>query len=444
MLVALEQKLNLHQLIEKIGHKKVKEWLDSLSEHEAYLLDSDPYFSLREKQLMPDDDIRYFVYLILSGRGFGKTHCGASWVIKRACEGYGPISLVGQTAADVRDVMVEGNPSSIMELSPDYFKPHYEPSKRRLTWPNGVTATTFAGDEPDQLRGPQSATLWADELAKWAKAQESWDNAIMGLRISDNPRALITTTPRPIDIIKNLYKADTTYVVTGSTYENKSLSGQFLKAIEDKYEGTTLGRQELHGEIIWEDERALWKRALIDKYRSRLPEDPINYVIGVDPSTVGKKGNDETGISLCCGQVLNGEVHGYILQDRTIAGAPKVWAKEVKDLLEEYPTASIIAESNQGGEMVRETLLQAGIPRVKIQLVHHLKSKYDRAQPISLVSEQGFVHWCGTFEKLEDEMCSWTGDPKEKSPNRLDAVVIALTKILITKASKWQSDDMGV
>lgn len=393
---------------------------------------------------MPDDDVRYLVYLALAGRGWGKTRSGASWIIKRAYEGYGPISLIGQTSADVRDVMVENNPSSIMELSPDYFKPIYEPSKRRLTWPNGVTATTFAGDEPDQLRGPQSATIWADELAKWAKAQESWDNAIMGLRISDNPRALVTTTPRPIEIIKDLYNSSTTYVITGSTYENTSLAKQSIEAMKAKYEGTTLGRQELHGEIIWEDERALWKRSLIDKYRSRLPEDPINYVIGVDPSTVGKKGNDETGISLCCGQIVDGEIHGYILKDNTIAGAPKVWAKEVKDLLEEYPTANIIAESNQGGEMVRETLLQAGIPRVKIQLVHHLKSKYDRAQPVSLISEQGFVHWCGTFEKLEDEMCSWTGDPSEKSPNRLDAVVIALTKILISKASKWQSDDMGV
>ena len=446
--IAADNNLNLNRMLREQGPDATRAWIESLSDIEAYLLYSDPFFTLREKQIIPDTDPLYFIHMALSGRGFGKTHMGSSWVIKRAYQGYGPIGLIGQTAADVRDVMVENNPSSIMNLSPKEFKPEYEPSKRRLTWPNGVTATTFAGDEADQTRGFNGATVWCDELAKWKYVDEAWSNILMGLRIGDNPRGLITTTPRPIKLIKQLYESETCQTITGSTLENTNLNDKFKEEILSKYKDTRLGQQEIYGKILWEDELALWKRWFIDDYRRRplAREEVQNRVIGVDPSTVGSKRNDETGIVVAASALEKAtqELHGYVEEDLTMQGSPAEWAKVVAQAHKKYPEATILAESNQGGEMVKEVLTKYGVPAFKIQLKHHIRSKYDRAKPVSLQAEQGKIHHCGMFPELEDEMCSYTGQPGEKSPNRLDAGVIALHELLIAPQTRWSSSNLGI
>ena len=350
--------------------------------------------------------------------------------------------------------MIEGGPSSIMKVSSPDFMPMYEPSKRRLTWPNGVIGIAYTGDEPGQLRGPQHGTIWADELAKWQYAQDAWDNALMGLRVGKDPRFLVSTTPRPIEIIKNLYNDPSVYVVEGSTYDNAdNLAGNFLSEMKRKYEGTALGDQEIYGKIVWDDAGALWKRADIDPHRRPAPEAPYhNIIIGVDPNTVGnntsskKARNDECGIMVACSEKssIDGELHAYLLKDASVSGGPFVWCKEVKKLLDRYPTARIVAESNQGGEMIIEALTKYGIPKFKIELKHHIKSKYDRAQPIAMLAQQGLIHHCGRFDKLEDELCSYTGMSNEKSPNRLDAFVLAVHALLVRKKNITQIGRLGI
>jgi phage terminase large subunit-like protein len=233
------------------------------TETEEAALTYDWTFWARPKQLPPPGDWR--VWLLRSGRGFGKSRAGAEWVRHRAEHGpYVPIALVGQTKADVRDTMVELGESSILKISPPWFRPHFEASKRRLTWPNGMTATFFSGDEPDQLRGPQHGTAWIDEIAKFRYPQESWNNLMLGLRIGADPRVLVTSTPRPIPIIRQLITDPHTVDVTGNTYENaNNLSPVFLSEVRRQYEGTRIGRQELYGEILEDVEGALWKRDMI-------------------------------------------------------------------------------------------------------------------------------------------------------------------------------------
>jgi phage terminase large subunit-like protein len=444
---------SLHELKKHFSKTEILAAIATMDELSAKALLHDWRFWARPSQIMPEDE-PYFGYLLMSGRGFGKTWTGSNWVIERARAGKGPIALMGQTAAEVRDVMIEGGSSSILKVSPPDFTPVYEPSKRRLTWPNGVIAITYTGDEPDQLRGQSYGSGWADELAKWQYAQEAWDNFIMSLRFGKDPRFLVSTTPRPIDIIKNLYNDPRVFNVEGSTYENAdNLAPQFLEEVKRKYEGTSLGDQEIHGKIVWDDPGALWKRNDIDPYRTPPPQPPYyNLIIGLDPNTVGnatsntkkKLRNDECGIILACSEMIQGDLHGYILKDASVAGGPYVWCKEVKKLLDKYPMAKIIAESNQGGEMVTQALMKYGIPRHKVELKHHIRSKYDRAQPIAMLAQQGLIHHCGRFEKLEDEMCSYTGSSNDKSPNRLDAAVIALHGLLVLKKNRVELGKLGL
>jgi phage terminase large subunit-like protein len=379
----------------------------------------------RVKQIPPEWD--WFVWLILSGRGFGKTWTGANWTIERAAlyPEY-PIAIIGQTKADVRDTMVELGDSSILKQSPAGFMPEYEPSKRRLVWPNGAIGIIYSGDEPGQLRGPQHGSAWIDELSKFKYPQETWDMMEFGLRLGDKPQVAVTNTPRPIPLIKALRKAATTAVVEGSTYENEAnLSPSFLARIKDKYEGTTLGRQELHGEIIEDVPGALWKRTDIENNRVTAIPDLVRIVVAIDPATTSNEDSDETGIVVAG---ISADKQGYVLDDKSLRASPHGWASEAVAAYNKYKADRIVAETNNGGDMVEETITTVNA-RVAFKQVHASRSKQTRAEPIAALYEQGKVHHVGSFAEMEDQMCSWL--PGDKSPDRMDALVWALTDLML-------------
>ena len=374
-------------------------------------------FWARPAQLPPPGD--WFVWFIRSGRGFGKTRTGAEYVIERAKQKKGPIALVGQTKADVRDTMIEVGESSIMQRSPPWFRPVYEPSKRRLVWPNGSVAIVYSGDEPDQLRGPQHQTAWVDELAKFQRAQDAWDNLEMGMRVGD-PRICCTSTPRPIDIVKKLVADKDTVNVAGSSYENMSnLSERFIDRVIRKYEGTRLGRQELHGQVLDDIEGALWTHRLLEENRVTRHPPLIRIVVGVDPKA-STEANSETGIIVAG---IARDKHVYILDDMTVGGSPADWAKQVVAAYHKYDADKIIGEVNNGGDMVEYTVKSID-DKVAFEQVRASRGKEIRAEPVSSLDEQHQIHHVGMFAGLEDQMCSWI--PGELSPDRMDARVWAV------------------
>jgi phage terminase large subunit-like protein len=404
---------------------------------------------------------QWSTWLILAGRGWGKTRTGAEW-IREVVSGptplargkYGRIGIVGETAADVRDVIVEGN-SGIMSVFPKDFRPHYEPSKRRLTWPNGATATLFNAIEPDQLRGPQFDAAWCDELAKWRYVQETWDNLQFGLRLGIDPRQVITTTPRPLPILRQLIHDPTTVVTKGSMYENRSnLSQKFLDQAKAKYEGTRLGRQEIDAEILDDSPDALWRRAKLDEERitvrtvddgrkkSVVPfykgrqfqmPDMRRIVVAIDPA-IGSGGNKgtvpegaETGI-IVAGLGLDGR--GYVLQDVSCGLDPAGWGKRAVAAFDEYDADVIVAETNQGGEMVGHVIrsIRPGIPYKPVTAT---RGKAVRAEPVAALYEQGRVSHVGAFPQLEDMLVLFTpfGVDGILTADRADALVWALTAL---------------
>jgi phage terminase large subunit-like protein len=356
-----------------------------------------------------------------SGRGGGKTRSGAEWILKRVRQGYKHIHLIGQTAADVRDTMVELGPSSIMKIARPEERPIYEPSKRRLTFPSGAVATTFTGEEPDQLRGPASDTVWIDELAKFKYPDETWDNMEMGLRLGDNPQVFCTTTPRPVPIIKRLVKDPTTIDIRFSTSQNaENLSPLFLKRIQERYAGTRLGRQELEGEILEDNPNALFQRAIIENLRVTEGAVPqlIRVVVGMDPAVTGTKTSDETGI-IAGGIAANG--HGYIIEDASLQASPAEWARAGVRVFHARRADRIIGEVNNGGDLI-EVNIRTVDRNIPYTAVHASRGKAIRAEPVAALYEQGRIHHVGTFPILEDQLCDWSpGDAK--SPDRMDALV---------------------
>jgi len=403
--------------------------IQSLTDKEAEELLYDWGFWARPNQLPPDWD--WYIWLILSGRGFGKTRTANELIVKWAGEGYSPIALIGQTKADVRDTIVELGDSAILKISPPWFYPEYEPSKRRLTWPNGVIGVIYSGDEPDQLRGPQHAKASVDELSKFKYPQETWDNLMLGLRIGDNPQAIVATTPRPIKIIKNLLKDKRVAITRGHTLDNRAnLAPAFLKYILDRYEGTRLGRQELAGEVLEDNPDALWKRSLIEESRATMHPDLIRVVVGVDPPG----GVTECGIVVAGIANVNGQEHGYVLEDRSLHSSPDGWAEAVLTGYNRNKADRIVGEANFGGDMVENTIMQAAKSRnqqASYKHVHASRGKAVRAEPVVALYEQGRIHHIGEFPQLEDEMCEWIPGETRESPNRVDALVWAITELML-------------
>ena len=381
----------------------------------------------RPGQVPPRGDWR--AWLILAGRGWGKTRTGAEWVVDRVEDGHRRIALVGATAADVRDVMVEGE-SGLMAVAPDDMRPLYEPSKRRITFPGGAICTTYSADEPDRLRGPQHDAAWADELAAW-RYPGAWDQLMFGLRLGDDPRCVVTTTPRPTKQIRELLAAATTAVTRGSTYDNAAnLAPAFMESILAKYEGTRLGRQELYAEILDDVPGALWTLAMLDAARAGCPS-PIpqaeRLVVAVDPAITSGEDSDETGI-IVAGR--RGK-EAYVLADLTCRLSPDGWARRAVAAYHEHKADRIVAEANQGGDMVR-SVLRTVDPTVPVKLVHATRGKRVRAEPIAALYEQGRVFHAGVFAEMEDQLVTWTPD-SPTSPDRLDALVWALTDLDLSR-----------
>ena len=390
----------------------------------------------------PSDD--WTTWLILGGRGAGKTRAGAEWVRaivngrandNRNCtQKTRAIALVAETYADAREVMIDG-PSGIVACAADGSKPSYEASRRRVVWPNGAVAHCFSAEDPDGIRGYQFDAAWSDELAKWRYADETWSNLQLALRLGARPRQIATTTPRPIALIKRLMAAQSTAITRATTYDNReNLSAAFFSEIASVYEGTALGRQELLGEIIDDVAGALWNWAMIEAARiSHYP--PLSrIVVAVDPPVSAGAGADECGIIVAGAAPPDmSEPVAYVLADRSAAGlSPRQWADRAVAAFHRFEADRIVVEVNQGGDMAKAVIAQAD-PAVPVRGVHATRGKRLRAEPVAALYERGRVRHVGAFPKLEEQMASYVGDGK--SPDRLDALVWALTDLMLGPAT---------
>ncbi len=395
----------------------------------------------RPEQLAPEGNWNIWIYL--AGRGAGKTRSAAEWVREQAkytTEGQRRFALVARTAADVRDVIVEGE-SGIMNVTPPSERPLYEPSKRRLTWPNGNTATCFTADEPDSLRGPQFTHAWGDEVAAWrqtpdAAGMTAFDNLRVGTRLGANPQIMVTTTPKRVPLLYSLLdeakKGGKVVVSRGSTMDNQgNLSETYLETITGVYAGTRLAAQELYGEMLDSVEGALWTLEMLESTRiSQYPGQTPLRVIGVDPS-VAENPRDECGIVVCASTADRDlyKRQAWVLEDATIHGSPEVWANKVVEMARRWG-CPVVAEVNQGGALVRNAINSID-PNIKVFEVHSKHGKALRAEPIVLAYEQQRVHHIGYLAELEDQMTSWIPGETSKSPDRVDALVHAMTALLI-------------
>jgi len=386
----------------------------------------------RPEQLAPEGDW-WNGWLLMAGRGFGKTRTGAEWVKEHVEAGTaGRIALIAPTAGDARDVMIEG-PAGLLAVSSPWLRPEYEPSKRRLTWPNGATASTFSSEEADRLRGPQHDLAWADEIAAMAEPSGVWDMLMFGLRIGAHPRWLATTTPKPVKLLRELLAREGRDVVVtrGSTFANAAnLAPNFLEGIKARYGGTRLGRQELEAELLSDVPGALWQLDWIDRDRVERAPELKRIVVAVDPAVSTNEGSDETGIVVAG---IDANRHGYVIEDLSGRYAPHEWAAVAVNAYRRHKADRIIAEKNNGGDMV-ETTIRMVSTNVSFKAVHASRGKVTRAEPISALYEQKKVHHLGTLTQLEDQMCAFTSDFDRSrsgySPDRVDALVWALSKLL--------------
>ena len=408
-------------------------WLSSLTDEEKAELRWNWRFWARKNQLPPEGLWNYWI--VLAGRGFGKTRMGSEWVRELAHKYPGcRIALVAETAADARDVMIKGD-SGLLNCDPTLSEDSWSPTNRCLTWPNGSKAYTYNGTTPDQLRGPQHHFAWVDELAKFEYMQEAWDQLLFGLRLGEHPQVLVTTTPRPLPLIKKLIVDPDAVVTRGSTLDNQNnLAASTVKALYETYGNSRLGRQELEGEILGDIPGALWTREAIDLNRVKTAPDDLERVfVAVDPATSSHEGSDENGLVVVgLARDEDGYARGYVLEDASLKGPPEEWAKKAVSLYRKWSADKIIAEKNQGGLMV-ESVIRAQDRSVPVKLVHASRGKVIRAEPISTLYEQGRVHHVGMFPKLEDQMCEFSVDNVRNkstgSPDRVDALVWGLTEL---------------
>ncbi|MCI4589863.1 terminase family protein [Sphingobium sp. BYY-5] len=394
-------------------------------------------FLARPEQLPPPGDWR--IWLMMAGRGFGKTRAGAEWVRGIAeADPAARIALVGATLGEARSVMVEGA-SGLLSVAPWWARPVYAPALRKLTWPNGAVATLFGAAEPEALRGPQFSHGWADEIAKWAGGEAVWHNLMMGMRLGECPRVLATTTPRPVPLVRALVgREDGDVAVTrGRTADNDAnLAPGFVAAMAASYGGTRLGRQELDGELIEEMEGALWTRDLIERCRVRhVPGVLARVVVAVDPPASAD--GDACGIVVVGLGGPDGE-HGaraYVIADASVAGLrPEGWARAVAAAAMVHGADRVVAEANMGGAMV-ESVLRAAEETMPVKLVHASRGKSARAEPVAALYEAGRVAHRGAFPELEDQMCGLLAGGgyvgPGRSPDRADALVWGLSELML-------------
>lgn len=384
-------------------------------------------FWARPNQLAPPGE--WATCLALAGRGFGKTEAGAQWVRERVANGARSVALVAETQKDLEEVMVP----RLLAIHP----PHERPTARfrpvRVTWPNGAQALGYNGTEPDQLRGPEFDTAWVDELAKYRYARETWDMLQFTMRAGTDPRVFVTTTPRPIPVIREIAADPKTAILRGSTFDNAAnLPPQFLDRLRERYEGTRLGRQELFAEILDDMPGALWHRDGFDAHRVTTTPDLQRVVVAVDPSgTAGASDNgDNIGI-VVAGKGIDGRA--YVLADRSCKLSPDGWARRAVQAYHEFKADRIVAERNFGGAMVEHTIRTVD-RRVSYKEVTASRGKVARAEPVAALYEQGRVSHVGGLPDLEDQLCliGPDGYAGEGSPDRADALVWALTDLMLT------------
>ncbi|MEA2841725.1 MAG: hypothetical protein QOF41_3055 [Methylobacteriaceae bacterium] len=414
------------------------ELLEGFTARECERLLADWSFEARRAQFpffVPKPEWR--VWLFLGGRGAGKTRAGAQWVRGLArgdpevtSEAVGRIALVGESAADVREVMIEGV-SGILAAHPRGERPSYEVARKRLVWPNGAVAQAFSAEDPEALRGPQFDAAWCDELAKWRLAEETWDMLQFGLRLGSWPRQLITTTPRAVPLLKRILADPATKQTHATTRENEeNLAPAFLETVVARYGGTRLGRQELDGEFVEERPDALWTRAIIERARVRAAPALTRIVVAIDPPASSHKRADACGI-VAAG--IDEAGFAFVLADESLAAArPQQWAQVALALYHRLHGDALVAEVNQGGEMVASVIAEADAS-VPVTSVRATRGKYLRAAPVAQLYEQKRVHHVGAFPALEDEMCAFgpEGLLNGRSPDRLDALVWAITALAL-------------
>ena len=394
------------------------------------------------------------VWLLLGGRGSGKTRAGAEWIrsVARAedasaCSAAGSaersrraqtkdsprIALVGKTLADVRNVMIEGQ-SGLLAIHPAHERPEFEPSKRRLTWPNGAIAELFSADEAEALRGPQFTAAWCDELAKWRGAEKAWDMLQFALRLGDAPRMCVTTTPRATKLLKQIMADEATVTVNLATADNAmNLAPSFLAEMTRRYAGSAIGRQELLGEIVEDPSDGLWRRHWIEEARVETTPDMQRIVVALDPPVTATASSDACGIVVAG---LGVDKRAYVLADRTIQGrTPEVWAHAALGAFDDFEADRMVAEVNQGGDLVISVLqrFRENFPVVKVRAT---RGKWVRAEPVAALYAEGRVAHVGRFDALEDQMCGADGTRRGRSPDRADALVWAITDLLLSDTTK--------
>lgn len=402
-----------------------------------------PFLVLAMEAQRPPARNDWRTWLFMGGRGAGKTRAGAEWlrysVLHGGCR---RAALVGPTLADVREVMIEG-PSGLRAIAPESEEPpRYEVSRRRLVWENGAEAHVFSAEDADSLRGPQFDVAWCDEVAAWPKGEAVWDMLQMALRLGDMPRAMVTTTPRPVALVKRLVADPASVVTRARTADNAAnLAPGFVASVEATYGGTRLGRQELDGELIEDLRGALWTRSMIEGGRIGAPPELDDVVVAVDPPATSGPRADACGIvavgvtSAFAGDT-GGKAHAFVLADVSAKGlSPLEWAERASALAARVGAGSIVAESNQGGEMVRHALETAGCA-VPVRLVHAKAGKRARAMPVAALYEAGRVAHVGVFREFEDEMCSFGGEGFTGSPDRVDALVWGLWALMLDRRAE--------
>ena len=404
-------------------------WIKSLTTKRAQDIHTDWSWWQRDDQVPPKTD--WQLWLVMAGRGFGKTRIGAEWVRAQAeCNSNAHIALIGATLGDVRSIMVEG-PSGLLAIAPDDNRPKFEPSLRQLKWTNGAKATLYSASEPESLRGPEHSHAWADEVGKWGYDQSTWDNLMMTMRVGRNPQVVATTTPRPTPLMKRLMTDEEAAITRGATQANRQfLPAAWLAGLDKVYGGTRLGRQELGGEWLEQVEGALWTLALLDRCRVTEPPQLRRVVIGVDPPA-GSKGD-------ACGIIAVGKGQddkAYVLADHSVQGrSPEGWARAVADAAQLWQADRVIAEVNNGGDMVRSTLMAANIS-LPFKAVHATRSKTARAEPVQTLYQAGRAFHAGRFPELEDELCGLIAGGEYagpgRSPDRADALVWAMTELML-------------
>lgn len=435
------------ETLRSLPASKVKELFQALGPIKTEELKHDWNFWARDAQLEPEG--LWNTWFINAGRGFGKTRTGVEWVREQVKKGKKRIAAVAATNSDIERVMVKGE-SGFLSVCWKGDKtyagkkmgfPEWSPTKRTLTWDNGATVQFFSAEEPERLRGPQFEIAWCDELAAWNKDIDTWDMLQFCMRLGKHPRIVVTTTPKPTKLVRKILKDDKTHVTTGSTFDNSAnLAGTYLEAVKEQYEGTRLGRQELYAEVLEEAQGALWNTDMLDACvvkREQVP-DLSRIVVAIDPAVTANKESDMTGI-VVAGIDVNGIA--YVLGDYTDRLSPQGWAAKAIELYHKYEADRIVAEVNQGGDMVKTTI-HGEDETVPFRAVRASRGKYARAEPISALYERGLVKHVAnpedeaTLNELETQMRTWEPLGSIGSPDRLDALVWALTDLSLNGYAK--------